>query len=148
GFDVDTKDFVNNFYVYFVGDDYESVGNYAIMVDGYEGTGLKGLDDKAFTSIQREKVIYEEMTSIRMMVDGSYAKVYVGKKRVANIPNVAIGRSSKLLFDMDDVRDKPIYITNIRIAGGGTDLYQTLKNEGRIAIHDIHFATGKADILP
>lgn len=147
-FDVNTKIFVNDFYVKIVDDDYEPVGNYTIKVDGYDGTGLKGVEKGAFSALEREKIIYKEVTPIRVMVDGDYAKVYVGQKRVANIPNVDLGRTSKILFDFTDVREAPIYVTNIRIAGEGRSLYQTLESEGRIAIHDIHFATGKADILP
>src|SRR5690606_24935816 len=62
--------------------------------------------------------------------------------------NANLGRSNTILFNFTGVRSKPIYVTDIRIAAGGRSLYQTLEETGRVAIHDIQFATGKADILP
>lgn len=87
---------------------------------------------------------------IEIMVDGSYAKMYVNGRRVANIPNANIVRSNKLYFSIG-AGTKPedfAFLTDIRIAAGGQDLYQTLTSKGRVNIHNINFATGSAKILP
>ena len=85
---------------------------------------------------------------VRIMVDGSYAKVYIGKQRVANVPNAKLPRSNIVWFENTYFADaeNPIYIGNIRIAAGGRDLYSTLEAKGRVAVQDILFETGKANI--
>lgn len=84
----------------------------------------------------------------RIMVDGSHAKVYLGKQRVANVPNAKLPRSNMIWFENTYFADAehPIYIDNIRIAAGGRDLYSTLEAEGRVVVQDILFDTGKANI--
>lgn len=97
-----------------------------------------------------QKAIEQGVANIEIMMDGTYAKMFVDGVRVANIPNANVQRTNKLYFYIG-AREKPewhVYITDIRIAAGGQTLYQTLESEGRVAFHDIHFATGKADILP
>ncbi len=113
------------------------------------GVGVVTKDGPASTG--DHKAIEKKAVPIEIMVDGTYAKMYVDGNRVANIPQVNIKRTDKLYFTFEVSRDKPEefgYITDIRVAGGGKTLYQKLEAEGRVAIHDIHFATGKADILP
>ncbi len=128
---------------------FKPLGQQFIRLEGYERrTGVGAYSPNAATSLQATTIINEEMTPIRVMVDGTYVKMYVGKKRVANMPNADLGRSNTILFNFHDVNNKPIYVTDIRIAAGGRSLYQALEATGRVAIHDIHFATGKADILP
>jgi outer membrane protein OmpA-like peptidoglycan-associated protein len=84
------------------------------------------------------------------MVDGTYAKVFVEERRVANVPNAEFARGDRLHIEntyfADD--DNPMLIGNIRIAGGGRDLYDVLEAEGRVATKGILFATGSARIRP
>lgn len=129
---------------------FELLGEHFIRLEGYERrTGIgAAYGSGGITSLQATPIINEEMTPIRVMVDGTYVKMYVGTKRVANMPNADLGRSNTILFDFHDVNSSPVYVTDIRIAAGGRNLYQALEETGRVAIHDIHFATGKADILP
>lgn len=128
---------------------FKPVGQHYIRIDGYATrTGVDAYKKGDLTSLQNADIINTEMTPIRVMVDGMYVKVYVGTKRVANMPNANLGRSNTIRFNFDDVRSKPVYVADIRIAAGGRSLYQALEETGRVAIHDIHFATGKADILP
>src|SRR5690625_404696 len=92
----------------------------------------------------------KELLPVEIMVDGSYAKMYVDGRRVANIPQTNIKRTDKLYFKLG-AGTKPedyIYLGDIRIAAGGNSLYQTIEKEGRVAIHDILFATGSAKIKP
>lgn len=86
----------------------------------------------------------------RIMVDGSYAKVYVGKQRVANVPNAVLPRSNTVWFENTYLAnaEHPIYIGNIRIAAGGRDLYDVLEDEGRVTVRAIEFDTGSAQLRP
>lgn len=143
------SEFSNNMRVEVVDANFKPVGQQFILLDGYsDRTGVGAYKREDITSLTNADIINNEMTPIRVMVDGSYVKMYVGTERVANIPNANLGRSNTILFNFTGVRGKPIYVTDIRIAAGGRSLYQALEETGRVAIHDIQFATGKADILP
>jgi len=86
---------------------------------------------------------------IRLMADGLHVKVFVGEQRVANIPQVDIGRSDRVWFVIADATDQnPMFVGPIRIAGGGADLYDKLEAEGRVATHGILFAVNSDRIRP
>jgi OOP family OmpA-OmpF porin len=85
---------------------------------------------------------------VRVMVDGNYAKVYIGDKRVANAPNAKLGRSNKILFDLKADEKNPFFFSNLRIAAGGKKLYDALAEKGRVATQGIYFDTGSDRIRP
>lgn len=143
------SDVGNKMRVELVDGNFKPLGKHFIRLEGYEmRTGVGAYGPNGVTSLQQTQIITKELTPIRIMVDGSYVKVYVGTKRVANMPNAELGRSKRILFNFHDINQEPIYITDIRIAAGGRSLYQALEESGRVAIHDVLFATGKAEILP
>jgi outer membrane protein OmpA-like peptidoglycan-associated protein len=85
----------------------------------------------------------------RIMVDGRYAKVYVGSQRVSNVPNATLGRSKAISFTFRVVSpEKPGFLGNVRVAAGGWDLYDALSTKGRVATHGIFFGVGSATIRP
>jgi outer membrane protein OmpA-like peptidoglycan-associated protein len=85
----------------------------------------------------------------RVLVDGSYAKVYVGSQRLANVPNAKLGRSDSVRFAIGLASPgKPVFVGNIRLAAGGRDLYDALAKEGHVATHGLFFAVGSATIRP
>ncbi|HCT59131.1 MAG TPA: OmpA family protein [Gemmatimonas aurantiaca] len=84
----------------------------------------------------------------RVMVDGTYFKSYVNEKRVVNVPNLAYKRSDRVLFWCDGTEDAPMFIRNVRLAGGGRKLYDALSESGRVATQGIYFDTGKDVIRP
>jgi len=92
----------------------------------------------------------EKITPIRIMVDGSYAKVYAGERRVANVPNAVLERSDVLWFEnlYNADGERPMYLGAIRVAAGGADLYSRLEAEGRVATQGILFATNSDRIRP
>lgn len=94
--------------------------------------------------------IQESVTPIRIMVDGSYAKMYEGTRRIANIPNANVPRSDVLYFRLDagTEADRHVYIGDIRIAAGGRDLYSTLESEGSVTAQGVEFDTGSATLRP
>ncbi|MGH7540620.1 MAG: OmpA family protein [Gemmatimonadota bacterium] len=86
---------------------------------------------------------------IRVMADGRHVKVFVGEQRVANVPQVDLGRAGKVYFVIADARPEyPMFVGPIRIAGGGADLYDKLEAEGRVATYGILFATNSDHIRP
>lgn len=114
------------------------------------GTGVEagGNAENLPTSLRKSTAMFEGVARIRIMVDGSYAKVYVNKTRVSNIPNADLVRNGNLLFWVSAPKENPTYIGNIRVAGGGRDLYKALESTGRVAVQDIRFDTGEATIKP
>jgi OmpA-OmpF porin, OOP family len=84
----------------------------------------------------------------RIMVDGRYAKVYMGGTRVANVPNASLGRANKIFVMFDASADNPAYFRNFRIAAGGRKLYDAIAEKGRVATQGIYFDTGSDRIRP
>ena len=65
----------------------------------------------------------------RIMIDGTYAKVYVDAVRAANVPNFNIERGTRIGFSCDG----GMSIGGIRVAEGGWKPYQALAADGRAA---------------
>ena len=84
----------------------------------------------------------------RIMVDGRYAKVYMGGTRVANVPNASLGRANKIFLAFDASADNPAYFRNFRIAAGGKKLYDAIAEKGRASTQGIYFDTGSDGIRP
>lgn len=84
----------------------------------------------------------------KVMVDGSYVKVYHNGTRVANVPNANLGRSNTIVFKIAASQDNPVFYGNFRIGAGGLDLYDALASEGRVATQGILFDTGSDQIRP
>ena len=80
----------------------------------------------------------------RILVDGSYAKVYVDARRVANVPNFAVENGNKIGFYCDG----GMALGGIRVAEGGRKLYEALAADGRVATQGIYFDTGSDQIRP
>lgn len=115
-----------------------------------DGTGILAgarLDaPKALTPGLRD--FYQKVASIRIMVDGAHAKMYVDTTRVANLPRGSFGRGSQLRFLMKGGGKKIALIGPIRVAAGGRDLYEAIAAQGRVAVHAILFDTDAATIRP
>jgi len=80
----------------------------------------------------------------RVMVDGSYAKVYVNAQRVANVPNFNSEHGNRIAFYCDG----GMALGPIRVAEGGRKLYDALTADGRVATQGIYFDTGSDQIRP
>ena len=72
---------------------------------------------------------------VHMMFDGKQDRPW------GNTP-----RSNKLIFSFTADADTPAYISNIRIAAGGKNMYEALATEGRFTTRGILFDTGSDDI--
>ncbi|HYW49945.1 MAG TPA: OmpA family protein [Gemmatimonadaceae bacterium] len=81
---------------------------------------------------------------VRVHVDGSHAKVYMGETRVANIPTIDLGRAREIRIQVRAQQGAPVLIGDVRVMAGGKDLYDALANGGRVATQGILFATGSA----
>ena len=80
----------------------------------------------------------------RIMMDGTYAKVYVDAVRVANVPNFNIERGTRIGFYCDG----GMSIGGIRVAEGGRKLYEALAADGRVSTQGIYFDSGSEQIRP
>ena len=81
---------------------------------------------------------------LRVLVDGSYAKVYIDARRVANVPNYPAENGNKIGFYCDG----GMAIGGIRVAESGRKLYDALTADGRVATQGIYFDTGSDRIRP
>jgi len=93
--------------------------------------------------------IAEDIVTIRIMVDGNHAKVYVNERRIANHPQLQLERSDRIWFSLPDVwTDRPVLLGNIRVAAGGRHLYDRLAETGRVATQGIMFDLDSDEIRP
>jgi len=124
-------------------------GNY-FQIGAAQGTGVTARARTAVRSLNRTPIVSQELAPIRIMVDGRYAKVYVGEQRVANVPNAELPRGGALYLENINFANEanPMLIGNIRIAAGGRDLYDELAEKGRVATQGILFATNSDRIRP
>lgn len=91
----------------------------------------------------------EGMGTIRIMADGSYVKLFMNERRVAQVPNADLGRSNRILMHLNGwSADAPRMVGNIRVMAGGSALYDALAAEGRVATQGILFDTGSDVIRP
>jgi OmpA-OmpF porin, OOP family len=123
----------------------EFKGTYFLMEQGRAGVdGETGPKAKTDTD-----AVTKGLAPVRIMVDGNYAKMFVGEHRVANVPNATIIRGDKLHMIFWYARsDQPTYIGNIRVMAGGAELYDALVADGRFATQGILFDTGSDVIRP
>ena len=84
---------------------------------------------------------------VQVMADGDHAKVYLNGARVANVPNVALGRSRAIRVKFRGEADMPTLFGNIRVAAGG-DLYRALAESGRVTADGIYFDTNSDRLRP
>jgi OOP family OmpA-OmpF porin len=84
----------------------------------------------------------------RVLVDGSYMKVYLDDTRLLNVPNADLARSAKIAFYTDGDATTPSLFGNFRIAAGGRKLYDAIASEGRAATQGIYFDSGSERIRP
>ena len=112
---------------------------------GRQGAGVRGP-----TESMRDVTPYQnELTPVRIAVDGDYGTMYINEERVANIPVLDVERNGFIEFVHSASREnQPAYITNIRIAGGGLELYDRLMADGRVSTQGVYFDTGSASIRP
>ena len=87
----------------------------------------------------------EAVTPVRIAVDGSYVKAYLGERRVANIPNADIQRGDALYVRAAEYDGSYVYVDNLRIGAGGREiLYDQLMADGRATLGGVRFDTGSA----
>lgn len=118
---------------------------------GSWGVGINSRDKNDPTaSVKVGEKLTAAPVPIRIMVDGSYMKVFVDSQRVANVPNADIERSDTLWLEntYDASPKRPILVGGIRVAAGGRDLYDVLEAKGRVSVNDILFDTDKSTIKP
>jgi outer membrane protein OmpA-like peptidoglycan-associated protein len=117
----------------------------AVVKENWTRTGVLATGQNALTDVGQEK-FKDKFVPLRIMVDGSYIKVYMDEKRVANLPKVNLGRANRIWVSIPGSDESPAYVGNIRVAEGGKKLYDALSASGRVATHGILFDTGSDHI--
>lgn len=117
-----------------------------LVFDAHQGGLIRnGIDARSETGFDTRK----QPVSVRVQGDGSYVKVYVNENRVANVPNANLGRADRIWWKLNGWdRENPRMIANLRVMAGGSDLYEAIAAEGRVATQGIYFATGSDRIRP
>ncbi|MCU0619177.1 MAG: OmpA family protein [Gemmatimonadaceae bacterium] len=89
-----------------------------------------------------------DVQPLRLLVDGTYLKGYLGGERLINVPNAVIPRGKSISLALYAHADHPAHIGQIRVMAGGRALYDAISEKGRVATQGIFFATGSDRIRP
>jgi len=133
------------------GDNYRRIPDNVFQVGvNTDRTGVLSNTKGGVQALNETKEVGQKIVPFRIMVDGRYAKVYVGSRRVANVPNAEIHRGTALYIENSYFAnaEHPMYLGPIRVAAGGRSLYDVLAEKGRVATHGILFAVNSARIRP
>jgi OmpA-OmpF porin, OOP family len=112
---------------------------------GISGSVAGQVGSEALTNTPQ---LQESLVPVRILVDGSYVKVFLDEQRVANVPNAMINRSQGVQIWLKGTETDPSFIGNIRVAVGGTALHDALEADGRVSTQGILFETGSDRIRP
>ena len=85
---------------------------------------------------------------VRVTADGQHVKVYMGETRVANVPQLDLGRDRQIRVGVSASQTAPVLIGNVRVMAGGKALYDALSTTGRVATQGVLFATGSDVVRP
>jgi outer membrane protein OmpA-like peptidoglycan-associated protein len=125
-------------------------GNVFQIGVGGSRTGIRALNATSTETLTSSKEVSEGPVPVRIMVDGRYAKMFIGTRRVANIPNADLERGDRLFLENIYFADEknPMLIGDFRVAAGGRDMYDVLSAEGRFTARGIQFEVNSASIRP
>ena len=112
------------------------------------GAGIETGSSTANITELKTSTMQGQLIPVRVMVDGRYAKMYLGNTRVANMPNVNLGRSNSIRIELPCSTEEPCFVGNIRVMAGGRKIYDALAESGRVATQGIFFDTGSDVIKP
>lgn len=116
--------------------------NFLVGHGGVHGHGITAMGESGYNTAKAP-------VAVRVMADGRYVKVYVNETRVANVPTANLGRADRIWFTMNGwSKDSPRMVANLRVAAGGTSMYDAIAAEGRVATQGIYFTTGSDVIRP
>lgn len=86
---------------------------------------------------------------VRILGDGSYIKVYLDEKKLANVPNANFERSKVLHLSIEGRgEDNAAYISRIRVAESRKSMYDDLAANGHVATQGLLFDTGSDKLRP
>lgn len=108
-------------------------------------SGVKGKGPESTTNTTKTR---EALTAVRIQVDGSYMKVYLGEQRISNLPNAVVERGDALQIRLLGREGQPAYLGDLSVAAGGMEIYDTLLAEGRFVTHGILFDVNASRIRP
>jgi outer membrane protein OmpA-like peptidoglycan-associated protein len=122
-------------------------GDYHFLIyeAGYIDFGKSIQGKQLSSSLSDDLKVPYKWHHVAIYVHDNIGKAYIDQYRVA-ASNMMMKGASKLAIKTNGRME--YLIKNLRIAGGGSDAYHKIMTEGKLVTHGIHFASGKADILP
>jgi outer membrane protein OmpA-like peptidoglycan-associated protein len=112
----------------------------AIAVEFAEA-GVRAIEDGPHAMAPHDHaIVATAVAPLRVMADGEHMKIYLGDRRVANVPNAVFARTDTLFVAVDYAyENQPVLMGPIRIAASSVDLYDRLSREGRVTTRGILF---------
>jgi hypothetical protein len=116
---------------------------------GWDVSGGGTKTEAQFTSEEADAWMGRQ-TSVRILGDGNYLKLYADGRRLANVPNGQFmrGRGIFVALEGRDGETGAVYVTRIRVAESERPVYEALAAAGRWATQGIFFDVGKSSIRP
>jgi len=106
-----------------------------------------GIDGPRASLTPQGNALRDRPLAVRIALEGDYAMMYIDEQRVGNIPSTDFRRGDAIAVALGGDRGGA-YLTNIRIAAGGTRLADALMADGRVSTQGVLFDTGSARIRP
>lgn len=91
----------------------EPVGASYAIIDGESGMALGSDSGGDYVA---EEIVGADRVAVRLAVDGSDARLYLGDALVASASDAAFGTGPRLQFVIDGVADAPVQIVGLRVA--------------------------------
>ena len=122
---------------------------YMTNVAWIQGGGQSAPSSNSNVPVAMLPALRGNVAHVRVLMDGSYYKMYVNERRLYNIPELQFRRDSVIRVVLNASEEETVYVTNIRVAESETDvLYDALAAKGRWATQGILFEFGKSDLKP
>jgi outer membrane protein OmpA-like peptidoglycan-associated protein len=88
------------------------------------------------------------LVPVKLQVNDTWAIMYVGSDRVAQVPTANFGRTDAVEFHLTANARLPTYISEIIVAVGLDDLYETLMATGEFTTRGIFFDSDSDQLRP
>ena len=128
-------------------------GNYEenkLVLGGAGGYSQSGVYEgwRAVVSGKAVGAVHDGVVHVEVTIDDDAVKMYADGDRIANVPRADFGRHDAVTFTVGARDDRLVYLSNLRIAAGGNDLYGALSSEGRVVAEGLRFDTASASLRP
>lgn len=92
--------------------------------------------------------VVKKLVPVRLQVDSSYAILYVGADRAAQVPNASFPQSDVIEFHVNASERFPAYLSDIVVRVGLDPLYDGLMRTGSVTTYGFLFDVGSDRLRP